>query len=571
MAALNTGIQHIRDDAPLQSATGAEMSVIGLIGIAPDADPVAFPLNTNVLVSTADSTLRALLGPAGTIENALKGISAQLGADTSAARVIVRRVAPGVDDFAAIANMVGSESLRTGVWGFLDAAEEIGLTPRLLIAPGYTHQTKDGVVSVTVGTGGTGYTSAPAVGFTGGAGNGAAATAVLSNGVALAITTPGTGYTVAPTIAISAPPTGGVQATATVSVTAGAITAINITNPGFGYLEAPTVTITGAGTGGVITATLTGRVRSVTITNPGTDYTSAPTITFTGGGGTLAAATSAIGQTANAICAIMPTICDRMRANFIPEGPTTNKTAWVNWLETLPENQHIFHPLAQVARVLNDLGATVSVPLSPYMAGLYVRRDNERDGVPSGSIANQPINGIVGVLPRISLSLIDASSPGQDYLERRGGIVARGESGVEGAVSSGGFSFWGYDTMSATSDYAFAHVVRMRDYMELSQVTILRPFLGRQNITLQVVQAIVNSMEDFLFRMETDSHILGYRVRFEKNRNTPSELRLGHLDLTFEAEEPPAIRKITVRSRRYEAALQSLVQQLAITLNGDLG
>lgn len=571
MATLNTGIRHIRDDVPTQSTNGAEMSVIGLLGTAPDADPVAFPLNTNVLVSTADSALRALLGAAGTLEASLKGISAQLGTDTGAARVIVRRVAPGGDDFAAIANMVGSESARTGVWGFLDAGEEIGLTPRLLIAPGYTHQTKDGVLTVAVTAGGTGYTSAPAVGFSGGAGSGAAATANLSNGVALAITTAGTGYTVAPTISISPPPSGGVQATATVTVNAGAITAITITNPGYGYLEAPTVTITGAGTGGVITASLTGRVRTVTITNPGGDYTSAPTVAFTGGAGSGATATATIGQAANAICAIMPTICDRMRADFIPEGPTTNKTAWVNWLETLPESQRIFHPLSQVARVLNDLGATVNAPLSPYIAGLYVRRDNERDGVPSGSIANQPINGIVGVSPRIPLSLIDASSPGQDYLERRGGIVARGESGVEGAVSEGGFSFWGFDTLSATTDYRFAHVVRMRDYIELGQVTILRPFLGRQNITLQVVQALVNSMDDFLFRLETDSHILGFRLRFEKNRNTPSELRSGHLDITFEAEEPPAIRKITVRSRRYEAALQSLVQQLAITLNGDLG
>ena len=144
MTELNTGIRHIRDEVPKQSAIGAEMSVVGLIGTAPNADPVAFPLNTNIYVATSDLALRASLGASGTLENALAGISAQLGEQAGAARVIIRRVDAGVDDFATIANIVGSESQRTGVWGFLDAGEELGFTPRLMIAPGFTSQTKDG-------------------------------------------------------------------------------------------------------------------------------------------------------------------------------------------------------------------------------------------------------------------------------------------------------------------------------------------------------------------------------------------------------------------------------------------
>lgn len=69
----------------------------------------------------------------------------------------------------------------------------------------------------------------------------------------------GTGFTTA-TVTISAPPVGGVQATATATVTTGAVTAITVTNPGSGYTAPPTVTITG-GTGATATAvmnTLTG-------------------------------------------------------------------------------------------------------------------------------------------------------------------------------------------------------------------------------------------------------------------------------------------------------------------------
>lgn len=67
--------------------------------------------------------------------------------------------------------------------------------------------TSGAVSSVTVTSGGSGYSSAPAVTFSGGAGTGAAATAVVTGGVvsAITVTAGGTGYTTAPTVAIAAP------------------------------------------------------------------------------------------------------------------------------------------------------------------------------------------------------------------------------------------------------------------------------------------------------------------------------------------------------------------------------
>jgi len=61
--------------------------------------------------------------------------------------------------------------------------------------------TSGGVASVTITNGGSGYTTAPTVTFTGGAGSGATAVAVLTGGIvsAINITNPGTGYTSAPT------------------------------------------------------------------------------------------------------------------------------------------------------------------------------------------------------------------------------------------------------------------------------------------------------------------------------------------------------------------------------------
>lgn len=77
------------------------------------------------------------------------------------------------------------------------------------------------VGSVIIVNGGSGYTTAPTVTFTGGGGTGATATAVVENGavVSVTITDPGSGYTTAPTVTFSAP-TSGTTATGTVNLAA---------------------------------------------------------------------------------------------------------------------------------------------------------------------------------------------------------------------------------------------------------------------------------------------------------------------------------------------------------------
>lgn len=65
--------------------------------------------------------------------------------------------------------------------------------------------TSDAVTSITVGSGGSGYATAPIVTLTGGGGTGATATATVSGGVitGFTVTAGGTGYTSAPTVVIT--------------------------------------------------------------------------------------------------------------------------------------------------------------------------------------------------------------------------------------------------------------------------------------------------------------------------------------------------------------------------------
>ena len=107
----------------------------------------------------------------------------------------------------------------------------------------------------------------------------------------IGIVSGGSGYTSAPAVVISAPnQANGVQATAAVTISGGAVSSVILNESGTGYTSAPTVTLVGGGgTGANLVASLTtfaqGTV-AVVMTNGGTGYTSTPTVTITGGGGT---------------------------------------------------------------------------------------------------------------------------------------------------------------------------------------------------------------------------------------------------------------------------------------------
>ena len=203
----------------------------------------------------------------------------------------------------------------------LDAEVTAGSVVLVLTAENQRRAT-DEVGSVTITDGGSGYTSAPTITFTGGDGSGAAATATAADQVAsITMTNCGSGY--AETFAIRGTPIHAITFTGGGATTAAAATAwalpqtvggvqIPSGSRGTGYTSAPTVSFTAiiGGSGATGTAVLTGAtVTSVTMTNAGCGYRSPPTVTFTGGGATVAAAGTArygVGITPNRIVITNP-------------------------------------------------------------------------------------------------------------------------------------------------------------------------------------------------------------------------------------------------------------------------
>jgi len=178
----------------------------------------------------------------------------------------------------------------TGVKPFPIASYNLGV-PSPTTAP--TLALAQPLKSVTILTGGDGYTSPPTVAFGSGA---AAGTAVISGEIkSITVTTAGAGYITPPTVVITGGGGSGATATAALGTgaSAGTVASITIVSKGTGYTSTPSVSLVGGGYTTIATAdaAISAKVISVTMTAFGS-YSTAPSVTFSGGG----AVTQATGE-----------------------------------------------------------------------------------------------------------------------------------------------------------------------------------------------------------------------------------------------------------------------------------
>jgi phage tail sheath protein FI len=409
------GISITRIDNEPRPAVYSDMSVVGLIGTAPEADPNVFPLDTPVFLYSDDREKRTVLGTEGTISDALTLINAQLGEFQVAAKVVVVRVEEGATVNETIANIVG-DGISIGLEAFVEAGPLLGIIPRLICAPGFTSQ------------------------------------------------------------------------------------------------------------------------------RTGTD--------------------------ANAVCAALPALCNKLLAHAVVDGPATTEQAAIDWRETISSSRLI--PVDPAVRVL--AGSEVAVmPLSPAVIGIGVRRDHEKQGRPFHSWANQPVAGIIGPSRPINFSLTDGATEGQRLLSHNVGVLLRGELGVETAIASGGFVYVGTDNAGEDDLWRFYNVTRGRDYIHLMFLRTLRFYLGRFNLTGQTIQAVLNTMGFAMRDLKADGDILGYEVKFTRDQNSPEELRQGRFTVNFAAEEAPVLRYLGIQSARYRPALDALLDDLLAQVDAVTG
>ncbi|WP_430735175.1 phage tail sheath C-terminal domain-containing protein [Halodesulfovibrio aestuarii] len=134
------GVEFIELDEGGRPIKVVRSSVIGIVGTAPDADETEFPLDTPVLIYGSPrkaAKLDTTGNRAGTLPNAMDAIF-----DQHHGLVVVVRVAEGADEAATMTNVVGGTDVAgmKGVHALLGAKSKCAVKPKILIAPGFTHQ-----------------------------------------------------------------------------------------------------------------------------------------------------------------------------------------------------------------------------------------------------------------------------------------------------------------------------------------------------------------------------------------------------------------------------------------------
>lgn len=147
------GVEILEIDAGPRPIQTVRSAVIGIVGTAPRADAAAFPLNTPVLIAGSRAAAAKLLANTGSDDGSLPSAIDSIF-DQAGAVIVVVRVEKGATETETLANVVGGVNASTGeyegVQAFLAAESKLGVTPRILLAPGYSHQSPNNLANPVV-------------------------------------------------------------------------------------------------------------------------------------------------------------------------------------------------------------------------------------------------------------------------------------------------------------------------------------------------------------------------------------------------------------------------------------
>jgi phage tail sheath protein FI len=597
------GVIFNRTDTDPRPPQFSDLSVVGLVLPADDADADFLPLNEPVHFNSGDTAALAKLGNTE-LYKAVTAIDDQLAEFQTSARIVAVRVAKGGDDAATIANIVGAQNgvtaannVGTGIYALLRAGKQLGVIPRLLGFPGYTWQTtgaggtvnvssaakaggntgggtltpagtpylagvKEGVYQVRCIGGAKSASSAEKVG--GNTGDGTMGSLTADTGAAVGAWRVICGIAAANGGTFSVlKPDGSLDGLAVVGTAYNSSNGINFTiadgAEDFVVGDEFVVTVAHAvpAGGGVFSVTdpLGNALANATV---GVAYSTQIAFTIADGtpdfavGDGFDVTVDFVGGTleANPIVAALPPILNALIAHAVVGAPGTGLQGAIDWFETITSGRII--PIdAWVKRVDGTYEDGVARVL-----GLGVRTDFEHGGYPFWAFANKQVAGILGLKTYHSFSLTDGATEGQELMAAHIGTIERGELGVETAIADNGFKFIG--TFNADSDplWWFYNKSRGRDFLHLALLKSIRRRLGSENVTPHGVQAVLNDMVAIQTNILQHEGSIGFKVGFEASTNNPNDLRQGKFRVFVASEEPAPIMQVTIDSRPYYKALE---------------
>ena len=267
------------------------------------------------------------------------------------------------------------------------------------------------------------------------------------------------------------------------------------------------------------------------------------------------------GDAKNPVMAELEGISAALKAVRIGDCPATTKESALAYRADFSDRYtYLVEPAVKLA-------GNVVAPASARVAGLFVKRDQDRGG-PYWSPSNQAIGGIVGTSRPVSYFDGEASHEANYLNENRINTIipAVTVQGAGGAVAANGTILWGSETTSSDALWRFINVTRTRAAIEKAIAPAFRSVMD-ENLSAQLGIAIIRSLQIFLDELKAAGAILGGRAYWDKARNSSQSLRSGILRVEFDAEEAPPLNDLQFGSRRNSVYFNVLAEDILTGLD----
>ena len=246
------------------------------------------------------------------------------------------------------------------------------------------------------------------------------------------------------------------------------------------------------------------------------------------------------------VIAELNVIAGRLKAIVVADCPSNETNAnLISFVENCA-SERVYAVYPEVINTKN-----VSVPASPYVAGVIAKTDND-DGF-WVSPSNKAINGIIGLSKPIDFSLGDSSCRA-NYLN---------EQKITTIINQNGYKLWGNRTTVGTGSYEFLCVRRTADVICDS---ILQSHLWAvdRNIVKNYLTDVTESVNAFLASLKSQGAILAGKCIPNKELNTAQNISEGKVYFDFEFTPAYPAEQVTFRAYLNNDDIETvLVENLA--------
>lgn len=254
---------------------------------------------------------------------------------------------------------------------------------------------------------------------------------------------------------------------------------------------------------------------------------------------------------ANTVTAALIPIAERLRAVVIADGPnTTEAEALAAATDFGSDRLYIVDPWPRVFD--SDDDAVVVRPPSAFAAGALARRDIEKGFWWSPS--NQNLNLVVGVSRPVAFGLSDTQTEANRLNEGNVAVI----------IHQNGFRLWGNRTTAIDPLWAFLSVRRTAD-MIYDSIERAHLWAMDRPQSAQLIVDIRDSVQAYLNELVGLGALLGGRVWFDPELNSPAVLQSGRVYLDFDIEPPAPLERLTFRAHRNGDYYETLALEVAAT------